>query len=331
MDPINLVHVDRARKSLDVVASSAGQQERARAFVDAARTILRAGNSDPLQALRSSRNPLVAKAAAHLALDADFDAASGEMADAYLESISELSIIDMLKRYGSALPAATGRVVIASDAVGDVVAEGELKPVKRLSLSQSSPAPVKSTAMLVMSDELASATDGKAEALFEHELRAAVARASNASILAALAGSSPTTVTGTGDPLTDLRLGLGAAAPSSGYVVAMPSGAVAALATTIEAGPAFTVRGGEFRPGIHVVAVDGVDDVTVIPASRVALWDSGLSLRSARHANVDLRDTIEGQPVHTSLWQENLLGLLVERSWSLAQADGVIIVEQPEG
>lgn len=324
-DPIFVAHVARAKSALDLALGGDDQRERAKAFVDAARAILRSGDTDMLQALRNCGNSLVQKAAAHLVMDGDFDTASGEMAGAYLESIAELSIIDSLKRYGRALPAQARSVVIASDAMGDAVAEGGVKPVKHLDLNQAAVEPTKTVGMVILSEELANATD--AEALFEAELAAAVARASNSSILDALTGTNPATITGSGDPLNDLRQGLAAAAPSNGYVVAMPSGAAAALATTIEAGPSFTVRGGEFRPGIHVVAVDSTEETVVIPASRVALWDDGLKLRSARHATVDLRDDPEAEPERVNLWQNNLRGLLLERSWTLAAADGVVIVE----
>src|SRR5690606_29311535 len=122
--------------------------------------------------------------------------------------------------------------------------------------------------------------------------------------------------------LADLRMALSLVAPSYGYVVAMPSADVAVLATTIEAGPGFTVRGGTFRPGIEIVAVDHDDDTTVIPASRVALTDFGLQVRSARHANVEMRDSEEDPSEIVSLWQKNYMGLLVERTWKLISADG---------
>src|SRR5690625_3766056 len=137
MDPITTVHVARAKSALSLALGGDGQRERAKAFVDAARAILRSGDGDMLQALRNCGNSLVQKAAAHLVMDGDFDTASGEMAGAYLESIAEHSIIDSLKRYGRALPAQARSVVIASDAVGDMVAEGGVKPVNHLDLTQA--------------------------------------------------------------------------------------------------------------------------------------------------------------------------------------------------
>lgn len=325
MDPITTAHVARAKSALSLALGGEGQRERAKAFVDAARAILRSGSGNMLKALADSPNSLVSKAAAHLVLDDEWDTASGEMAAAFLETVAEHSIIDLLKRYGRALPAQARSVVIASDAVGDMVVEGGVKPVKHLDLNQAAVEPIKTVGMVILSEELANATD--AEALFEHELRAAVARASNASILSALTDSDTTTITGNADPLNNLRLGLAAAAPSHGYVIAMPSGAVAALATCVENKGGMGVRGGTFVPGVEVIAIDDADEIVVIPSTRIALWDGGLKLRSARHATVDLRDDPEAEPKRVNLWQNNLRGLLLERSWALASADGVVIVE----
>lgn len=325
-DPIHAARLSLARNSIDALIGN--QAEKAAAFTDLAWALLRAKQpGSSMKALRECGNPIVEKAAAHALADDVWENGGADLAASYLASIAEFSIIDSVKKFARVLPTNSRSVMIAADAVGDVVAEGHPKPVKRLSLSLGDVEPTKAVGMVVMTEELATAAGPEGRRLFEAELAAAVARASNASVLSALADSDTITVPGTGDPLADLRAGLQAAGPSDGYVVAAPTGAVADLATRVENRGGMGVRGGTFVPGVEIVAVDGADAITVIPASRVALWDGGLRVSSAEHASVDMRDTPESPAELVSLWQTNSVGLLLERQWHLAQADSVAVVE----
>ncbi|MGH8063231.1 MAG: hypothetical protein ACREO7_14595 [Pseudoxanthomonas sp.] len=329
MDALEFAAVSRAHAALTAISGNrdADHRAQARAFQDLAWVMLRAEKGEVGAALRSSGNPLVTKAAAHSLGDAiwgDGDAAA--LAASYLASISEFSILDSVKRFASILPIQTARVMVAADAVGDVVAEGDPKPVRKLSLSMSGIEPTKAVGIVVITQDLANATGGEGRRLFESELANAVTRASNRSILTALDSSDTIAVAGTGDPLADLRAGLRAAGPSNGYVVAGPAGDVADLATRIEATGGMGVRGGNFRPGIEVVAVDDLAGMHIIPASRLAVWDGGLQVRSAGHATLDMRDTPESPAQMVSLWQTNSLGILLERSWHLAQSAEIVVV-----
>lgn len=325
-DPIHAARLSLARDSIDALIGN--HAEKAAAFTDLAWALLHAkAPGSSLKAMQNCGNPLVQRAAAHALADDVWENGGADLAASYLASIAEFSILDSLKKYARVLPVSSRSVMIAADAVGDVVAEGHPKPVKKLSLSLSDVEPTKAVGLVVLTEELATAAGPEGRRLFEAELAAAVTRASNASILSALADSDAVTVPGTGDPLADLRAGLQAAGPSDGYVVAMPSGAVADLATRVENRGGMGVRGGTFVPGVEIVAVDGADAITVIPASRVALWDGGLRVSSAEHASVDMRDTPESPAELVSLWQTNSVGLLLERTWHLAQADSVAVVE----
>lgn len=328
MDPIQFSHMARARTALDRAITDASAVENAEAFKAAAWAILKSGAGDTLTALRNCDNPIVSKAAAHAVLDDEWDEGAAELARDYLASIAEQSVLDSLKRYGGVLPVQSRRVMIASDAVGDIVAEGDPKPVRRLNLSLGDVEPTKAVGLVVLTKELADAAGPEGRRLFEAELAASVARASNASILGALVNSGTQSTAGTGDPLADLRAGLQMAGPSHGYVVAMPAGYVVDLATRAENRGGMGVRGGTFVPGVEIVAVDDASAITVVPASRVAIWDGGIELRSAEHASVDMRDTPESPAQAVSLWQSGCLGLILERQWHLAQADDVVIVER---
>lgn len=325
-DPIHAARLSLARNSIDALIGN--HAEKAAAFTDLAWALLHAKQpGSSMKALRDCGNPLVQKAAAHALADEVWSNGGADLAASYLASIAERSIIDSLKKYARVLPVNSRHVMIAADAVGDLVAEGHPKPVKNLSLSIGDVEPTKAVGLVVMTEELATAAGPEGRRLFEAELAAAVTRASNSSVLAALADSDTITVPGTGDPLVDLRAGLQAAGPSNGYVVGMPSGLVADLATRVENRGGMGVRGGTFVGGVEIVAVDDATAITVIPASRIALWDGGLRVSSAEHATVDLRDAPESPANMVSLWQTNCLGLLLERQWHLAKADSVAVVE----
>lgn len=327
VDPVQRVFLQRAQDALELANIERGRREQAAAFSDAAYAILRAGtlaNAD--RALRGHANELVAKAAAHNLGDAVWSEGDGaELAAAYLASIAEGSILDQVSKYAAVLHPSSHRVLIASDAVGDVVTEGDPKPVRRVDLAIGDAEPKKACAIIVATKELLNDSP-ESRRLFERELSAAVNRASNASLLADLVNSNTILVPSTGDPLDDLRAGLRAAGPSAGYVVAAPAGDVADLATREANRGGMGVRGGTFVPGVEIVAVDGLSSLTIIPASRLALFDSGLIIRSADHASVDMRDTPDSPAQLVSLWQTNSSGLLIERHWHLAQATEIVMV-----
>ncbi|MGY0611712.1 hypothetical protein [Luteimonas sp. A501] len=329
MDPIQYAYIARAQSALGMLANEAlpDHNRQAKAFTDLAWITVRAGHANVGDALRASNNPLVVKAAAHsLGGDDLWEGGAAALAANYLASIAEGSILDSIKRYARVIPERMHRIMVAWDAVGDVIAEGDPKPVRHLALSSEDAPPLKACAIVVVTDELANATGREGRALFERELAAAVTRASNRSILGALVNSNTTGVAGTGDPLTDLRAGLRASRPSNGYVVAAPAADVADLATRAEAVGGMGVRGGTFRPGIEVVAVDDISGMTIIPASRIAVWDGGLQVRAAGHASIDMRDTPESPAQLTSMFHTNSLALLTERSWRLAQGTDIVVV-----
>lgn len=328
MDCLELAAVHRARSALDLAMSATPTRgDRAKAFTDAAFSLLSSTRGNALQTLAEHENLTLQKAATpgHSTLDEVWASPAGSaLAQNYLESVADGSLLDSLASSATIIPPGARAVMVASAAVGDVVAEGDPKPVRRLNLSIADAVPTKSCGIVVLTEELARLPG--ARALFEAELHRAVARAANDAVLDALIDSSTVTEPGTGDPLNDLRIGLRAAPASSAFVVATRPGQVADLATRPEAAPGFGPGGGEFRSGIHVVPVEGAPGTVVIPSSRVALWLGPLLIRPADQATVAMRDDPNSPAQQVSLWQTNSLGLLIERSWHIAQADGVVVV-----
>lgn len=325
--------IQRAQAALNIATQQAGAEAKRRAFVKMGLALLQASNGTDAAArlrLLSADDKLIEKSISHDLADPVWgEGGAGQLAAAYVASVAEHSLLDSIKKFARVLPtASTGRVLIASGAVGDLVTEGDPVPVRNLSLNADGLESTRSAALVVLSQELVRQGGDAAVALFEAELAAAVGRASNGAVLDQLIGSSTETVQGSGDPLGDLRAGLKAAGPSHGFVIAAPAGAVADLATRAENRGGMSVRGGTFVPGVEVVAVDDLDYTAVIPGSRMALWDGGLRLRAAEHATIAMMDSSGAPAEMVSLWQEGLFGLAIERSWHLGgDVSGVVIVE----
>lgn len=335
LDPLAAAYLSRARTAIDsalgdaaaTVAPGAETAERAKAFVDIAFQMLRHRHtSQAVDVLRGSNDRLVAKAAAH-ALGDDIwqngDAAA--LAASYIASIAELSLLDQIARYARVLPADAGRVLVASGSSADVASEGDPKVVKRIGLGLAEIEPTKAAAIVVLSNELANAAGGAGRRLFEAELVASITRATNAAVLNRMTDSTTLQVSTTGDPLADLRAGLQMAGPSNGYVVAAPAGVVADLSTRVECKGGMAIRGGTFVPGVDVVAIDDLGSMRVIPASRLALFDRGLEVRSSGDANLNMADSPTAPSQATSLWQTNSFALLAERNFHIVVGDVQVV------
>lgn len=323
MDIIEKSYAFRAQSALAMLTESATPtQTKAAAFTTICAELMRCGQVEKgLLSLQThyAHDELVSKAVAST-LDADTlwsGPLAQQLAAAYVQSVAELSIFDQLARYARMLPPRMRQAMIASAAVGDVVAEGFPKPVIDLGLNLGDVSFIKSIGLVVMSGELARFTDGDAARLFEQELKKATTRALNRSVLSAFIDSGTSVVPAGSDPLASLRAGLLAAGPSEGFVVAMSAGDCAWLATSEANKSGMGVRGGELTRGVHCVAMDDTTGMTIIPASRVGLADGGLRVVSTDAGDVDLRDTPESPGTKTSLFQSNSVALMVERSWQI--------------
>ncbi|KAF1721962.1 hypothetical protein CSC75_04375 [Pseudoxanthomonas wuyuanensis] len=319
--------VSRARTALDVAVAGASLAAKAKAFTEIGWAMLGASNGPVNQILLSHPNDLVQKAVAASTIGGVWVGEDARaLAAAYLASVAEESLLDQLARYARMLPINLTRTLVASGFTANVVTEGNVKVVRNLTLSVDEDVATKTAAIIVMTKELVNSSGPQGRALFENELRSSVTRATNQAVLTMLTTSSTETVAGTGDPLEDLRAGLAAAGPSSGYVVAAPGPAVIDLATRVENRGGMGVRGGSFIPGVEIVAMDDIEDIHVMPASRMAAWDGGLELRSAEHASVNMADSPTSPSEVVSLWQTNSLGLIAERSFHLVPSAEMVVV-----
>lgn len=329
MEPIQAAFIHRARSALDTaMGTTAMPGAHAKAFIEAARAIGAGGEGRERASMAGSTNHLVEKAVAantHEAIWTGDDARA--LASAYIASIAELSLLDQIAKYARVLPATQRRVMLASGFTADVVAEAAPKVVRSLVLSVDPEAAKKIAAIVVTTKELLMATDAESQALFAAELERAVLRGMNQAAIDVLVDSGTLTIGATGDPLADLRAGLRAAGPSNGYVVAMPSGDAGDLATRAENRGGMTVRGGTFVPGVEVVGIDDATAMTIIPASRLALYLTSLELRASGEGDISMADSPTAPSAMVSLWQSNSAGLICERSFHLSgDKSGVVQV-----
>lgn len=286
-----------------------------------------------VEGLAGHPNEYVSKAAtAARNYGEDLNGADGPlraMADAWIASIAEQSALDMLARYAVTLPPGTRRVTLAAGDVADQTTEGFPIAVRRPGLNHGDVAMTKSTALTVMTKEFAMTGGDAVLALIDRELGASITRAVNRGVAEHFTDSNAITIPISGDALADLRAGLQAAGPSQGYVVIAAAGVVADLACRAEAGPNFGIRGGEFKPGVWVCAID--DDsqpLMVIPASRCAVFGGGLEVRPAGHASVQMSDSPTGAAAEmVSLFQTGSVGLLAERQWHIGGDAVAVLVE----
>lgn len=248
-------------------------------------------------------------------------------------SLEESNLFDALMGYGTVLDGHFRAVTLASGFTADTTAEGFPKAVKRPTFSTSTAEPRKVTGIVVLTDEIARLDEG--EPAFRRELEKAVNRAQNAAVvdMALGAAGSPTPIVapvGT-DHLANLRALVSALPATEGIVVAAQTGIVADLALRPEASPDFSLRGGEFRRGLSIIAVDELaEPMIAIAATRVAIIDHGFRFASVRQATIEISDepsTPDASTVLTSLWQNGLVGLRVERSFELnIPADSVVVL-----
>lgn len=328
-------------RGLGLIQSASGdlpnRRKAAAGFLEVAKEIML--ETDPrrqraaVESLSASDNPFVSKAAtAARNYGEELNGADGPlraMADAWIASIPEQSALDVIARFGIVLPPGTRRVTLAAGDVADQTAEGFPIAVRRPGLSGGDVAMTKSTALTVMTKEFALTGGDAVLALIDKEMGASITRAVNRGVAEHFTDSNAITTPTTGDVLGDLRTGLQAAGPSQGYVVIAAAGLVADLACRADAGPNFGIRGGEFKRGVWVCAID--DDsqpLLIIPASRCAVYDAGLEVRPAGHASVQMSDSPTGAAAEmVNLFQTGSVAVLAERQWHIGGDAVAVIVE----
>lgn len=268
----------------------------------------------------------VAKSATAMTLDGAWGTEGGQrLAASYLASIADGSVLEAILASATVIPRDQHRTLVASGASANFAQQGAPKVVGRVGLDGEGMVEVKTTAMIVMSNELAASADPAASELFSRELRHATLAAMNEGCLALIPPGL--SMPGTGDPVADLAVALELLSDSQAVVVAAQPGIVRRLAMASEG--RMGLAGGEFVPGLRIVPIKpntASPQMTLIAADRCAVTDLGLVVRGASHATVDFAATPSSPSQQVSLFQVGSKAILCERSFRLHAADACATV-----
>jgi hypothetical protein len=240
------------------------------------------------------------------------------------------SIFDTVKAAG-ALPVPLRQRVVAITAAPTPGSPAELsqKLVSELSLVAGQLEPVKATALVALSDELAQFSEPSALAIFETELRTAIVREVDSRFLSYLVSqTTPQASAGAtaANQLTDhtTMLNLLDVSSTSRIFRVVSVARAQTLAPILTSGgdllyPNYGPRGGLGLMQVEMLTSNSVPanrEVWLV-ADRIAIADEGIEVRPSRQATIQMNTTPDSPPtgstVAISLWQHNLWGLLCER------------------
>jgi hypothetical protein len=269
------------------------------------------------------------------------------------------SVLDTILPYSIRLPARAAGVRLQTSVIqGQVIAEGQAKPIFALNFTSPLSERRKSAAIIVVTNELLSEFPERAVSLLERELSRGVVAVRDFEVLSILATDiAPITSAGTdaADVLADLATALAsmqlstasqifaAVSPTTCQRLALMP---AAATNGVRAFPDMTLRGGQIA-GIRFISTDqppsGSPTVAavLIDASRIAAWSEGVGITRVQHASVQMSDTPVmfvgnvGSPDTSipvdvvSLWQVNASGIRAERWWNInrLQSTAVAVIE----
>jgi hypothetical protein len=293
------------------------------------RALAASGGDFSLMASRSSADVQVLATRAASDAVTTADGVFGRVAQPFLESLGQSSILDRVLAEGAAVAMSysqAGAVVSLVSISGGAVGELAPKPVRSASFAAASLAQHKAVALCVASEEFLRGA-GASEALTA-ELRRAVAQATNAVFLDALAAVADT-IAASGSTaaaiLTDLTAAIAALGPherSRFYAAVDPTtyAEVGLKPSTATAGPLafpdFPTIG-----SVTFMASESLSNTALVfDASRLAIGDGGLAVDQSRHGSLQMDDAPSGNAAPYSLWERNARGIRAERFFSLAFA-----------
>lgn len=266
-----------------------------------------------------------------------------EVAASFIESLRPISAFDQMLPSMRRAPLRTRLGVVSTAAAGSSTEEGVAKPVTKLALSGPTLDPLKATALVVITDELARLGDPAAIAMLQRELQGACSKATNTAFLGAItSGASTTACTGTAatNILADLKslLALIALGETSRLFLVAPALSIARVALTLQAAGIGEIgAGGGPVAGIQFIPSDATPTTLtgspltatptaiLIDADGIVAGDDSIVLTGARSASIEMdtapatRSTVTGSPLAPSasntvnLFQSNARAVKAER------------------
>lgn len=324
--------IHRARSALDVAYSGAGAAARRKAFEIVGRELLKAESAGAAyEKLQWHGDELVSKAAAANLSAIGSGAPASDMqalAQGFIASIAERSLFDVIYRYGRPMPK-PGRIMIGSGgatADGVTVEAGNIPWVDH-ALSIDDAAAHKTAAIVALTKELAMTGGPAFERLFSVELENAIVEALNQAVVNALLTGAPGSASAGSTALASLQAGLAELDRPAAVVVAAEPGDIAELALSDANKLGAGLRGGELLPGVAIVPVPGITDMVLFEVSQAAIWDGGLTVDRAEHADLVTHFDSHGEPTdRISLWQTGAVAIRGVRSWAIGGAPQVVVV-----
>ncbi|MDH4990859.1 hypothetical protein QEZ48_08445 [Aquamicrobium lusatiense] len=267
-----------------------------------ARAALKTGTPKDIAAAMRARwqnDPAVTKAAVTAGTTADADWA-GSLASAgvaeFVGSLTGTSAFYNLLSNGFRrvpLRARIGSVISAP--VAHRPAEGMPLPVSRMGFASGALSPVRVGSVVVVSEELLQNADPAAEALFESELRTAVATAADAYLITvATAGVTPTTATA--NYRADVRALLDTVATPGGRVVFIAGQRAANAMVAVDPNGTMTPEGGAFLSvPVIVSAAVATDSIVAVQGGAFVAGEDGIRVETSHHAAFEMLDSSLGQ------------------------------------
>lgn len=325
--------VHRARSALDLVYGNTGAAARRKAFMTIAGELLKHESaSAAYERLQYHPDALVEKAVAQNLAAIGSGSVPHDMAAlaaGFVESIRERSIFDVIAGYARPVEK-VGRVLVGTGAAttNDTTAEAGNIVWADSNISIEDTDAFKTAAIFAASNELVKLGGKAFERLFAIELESCIIKALNSAVLDHLltgAGSAAAGAT----PLASLQAGIAALdSPEAVVVVASPAD-VASLILSDANRAGAGLRGGELVSGLSVVPTDAplAGGMVVIEASKAAVFDGGLEISQAQHADLVLAYDSHGEPIsRVSLFQTGATALRAVRSWAIGGAPQVVVV-----
>ena len=319
------------------VSPNIGAATRAREFVTLAKAMAARGAGLPVDSqMLTGRTQRLMKSAVTAGSTTEWSALNDyeTVARAFFDSLKSASAFDAALPNMLSVPLNSRVVASTSRITGATVNELSVKPVSSFTVGVDDIRPRKAAAIIVVSEELL-AFSGPGASLFQRELRAGVISATDTLFLSELYASvTPTASAGatTANTLTDLSVLLSALTLGVGsrVIVAMSPANLAKLMTKVSSGaetayPLLSLQGGEWLNGIQVIPT------TALPAGTIIAFDATAFagrteppvLRAIKQGDVILNSAPDSpataSTVIHNMWQQNQVGLFVERFFGFAQ------------
>jgi HK97 family phage major capsid protein len=249
------------------------------------------------------------------------------LSTAWLQSLNAISVFDALWPSMVQAPPRSTVVAVSTTLTGGPVAEANVKPAGKLSLTASDLDVVKCAAYVAISSELLRSGTPNAISILQTELRTAISRACNQTFLPLLVAG--TSVASSGVTATGVRMDLRTLLSLVNYGVDSKlflittrtiAGALAVLPDVNGAAafPTATVAGGSIG-GIQIIPCAEVTagEIILVDASQVAAATEGFVLDTSNQATLEMATPGDSPPsastFQQSLWQLNLSAVRAER------------------